>query len=97
MAVGAGAMATELTWPKVLAPLVDFCRSAHRAPDLLEPAVTAAFRQDLTEVRERWRGLAYDFKTAADHLREGGPALAARKAAGRVRRVANTWRERDPN
>ena len=96
MAVGAGAMATELTWPKVLAPLVSFCGAPHRAPDLLAPEVTAAFRHDLSEVKERWRGVAYDLRTAADHLRDGGPLLAARKAAGRVQRVVNTWRARDP-
>ncbi len=96
MAVGAGAMATELTWPEVLAPLVSFCRAPHRAPDLLAPEVTAAFRHDLAEVKERWRGVAYDLWTAADHLRDGGPLLAARKAAGRVQRVVNTWRDRDP-
>ena len=96
MAVGAGATAAELTWPKVLAPLAEFCRSPRRAPDLLEPAVTAGLRQDLAEVKERWRGLAYDIRTAADHLREGGPGLAARKAAGRIRRVAVTWRNRNP-
>ena len=96
MAVGAGALATELTWPKALAPLVDFCRAPRRAPDLLEPSVTAALRADLAEVKERWRGIAYDLQTAAHHLREGGPALAARKAAGRVRRFAVTWRDRGP-
>jgi glycosyltransferase involved in cell wall biosynthesis len=96
MALGAGALAAELTWPQVLAPLVEFCRHPRRAPDLLEPSVTAGLRQDLTEVKERWRGLAYDLQTAADHLREGGPVLAARKAAGRARRVASTWRSRDP-
>ena len=80
----------------MLAPLVEFCRHPRRAPDLLEPSVAAGLRQDLTEVKERWRGLAYDLKTAADHLRDGGPVLAARKAAGRVKRVAVTWRDRDP-
>ena len=96
MAVGAGAMATELTWPKVLAPLVEFCRSPRRAPDLLDPSVAVALRHDLAEVRERWRGIAYDVRTAAEHLRNGGPGLAARKAAGRVRRAAVTWRDRGP-
>jgi hypothetical protein len=80
----------------VLAPLVEFCRAPRRAPDLMEPAVTDTLRRDLAEVKERWRGLAYDLRTAADHLREGGPALAARKAAGRIRRVALTWRDRHP-
>jgi glycosyltransferase involved in cell wall biosynthesis len=96
MSAGAASMAAQLSWPKVLEPLVEFCRDPKRAPDLLEPAVTAGFRNDLTEVKERWRGLAYDLRTAADHLRDGGPLLAARKAAGRARRLAKTWRERDP-
>ncbi len=96
MAAGAGALATELTWPKVLAPLVEFCRDPHRAPDLLDPGATAGLRHDLTEVKERWRGLAYDLQTAADHLRDGGVGLAARKAAGRVRRAVVTRRDRDP-
>ena len=96
MSVGAGAMAAELTWPRVLAPLVEFCREPRRAPDLLEPSVTTTLRADLAEVKERWRGIAYDVRTAAEHLREGGPAVAARKAAGRVRRVAVTWRDRGP-
>jgi len=94
MALGAGALAAELTWPKVLAPLVEFCRDPRRAPDLLEPAVAAGLRHDLTEVKERWRGLAYDLQTAVDHLRDGGPALAARKAIGRVRRVTVALRDR---
>jgi len=96
MAVGAGALAGEMTWPKVLAPLVEFCRNPHRAPDLLDQDVMTGLRHDLTEVKKRWRGLAYDLQTAADHLREGGLTLAARKAAGRARRVAVTWRDRDP-
>ncbi len=96
MSLGAGAMAAELTWPRVLAPLVEFCRDPRRAPDLLEPSVTTTLRADLAEVKERWRGIAYDVRTAAEHLREGGPTLAARKAAGRVRRVAVTWRDRGP-
>lgn len=87
LGANAGAAAAELTWSRVLAPLVDFCRSPRRAPDLLDPAVTDTLRRDLAEVKERWRGLAYDLQTAAGHLREGGPLLAARKAAGRARRV----------
>jgi len=96
MAVGAGAASADLTWPKVLAPLVGFCRSPRRAPDLLEPDVISGLRRDLTEVTKRWRGLAYDLRTVADHLRTGGVRLAVRKAAGRAQRVTVTWRNRDP-
>jgi glycosyltransferase involved in cell wall biosynthesis len=31
--------------PQVLAPLVEFCRSPHRAPDLVDPATVAAIRR----------------------------------------------------
>ena len=96
MGANAGAAAAELTWPHVLAPLVEFCRSPRRAPDLVDPAVVDTLRKDLAEVKERWRGLAYDLQTAATHLRDGGPVLAARKAAGRVRRVVLARRDRGP-
>ena len=96
MSIAAGAMASELTWAKVLAPLVKFCRAPHRAPDLMEPAVADTLRRELSVVKERWRGVAYDLQTAAAHLREGGLGLAVRKAAGRVRRAAFTKRDQGP-
>lgn len=90
MGANAAAAAADLTWPKVLAPLVGFCRAPRRAPDLREPGVVDGLRQDLAEVTQRWRGVGYDWQTAVTHLRDGGPGLAARKAAGRVRRVVST-------
>jgi hypothetical protein len=92
MAANAGAAAADLTWPKVLAPLVEFCRAPRRAPDLLDAGVTDGLRRDLAEVTQRWRGVGYDVRTAVDHLRDGGPTLAVRKAAGRLRRLAATRR-----
>jgi len=96
MGANAGALAAELTWPQVLAPLVGFCRAPRRAPDLLDPAVAAGLRNDLGEVKERWRGVGYDLRTGLDHLRQGGPGLATRKALGRVWRVTVTDRRRKP-
>jgi len=96
MGANAGALAAELTWPKVLAPLVGFCRAPRRAPDLLDPVVATGLRTDLAEVKERWRGVGYDLRTGLDHLRRGGPGLAARKALGRVWRVTVTDRRRRP-
>jgi len=96
MAANAGAAAAELTWSKVLAPLVAFCRSPRRAPDLLDPTVAAGLRRDLAEVRPRWRGVGHDLRTAAAHLREGGPGLAVRKAGGRIRRLVVARRDRGP-
>ncbi|HEX3623420.1 MAG TPA: glycosyltransferase [Acidimicrobiales bacterium] len=93
LGANAGAAAAELTWPKVLAPLVAFCRAPRRAPDLLDSGVTDGLRRDLAEVTQRWRGVGYDIQTVMDHLREGGPGLAVRKAAGRVRRLVVTRRD----
>jgi glycosyltransferase involved in cell wall biosynthesis len=93
MAANAGATAAGLTWSKVLVPLVEFCRAPRRAPDLLDAGVTDGLRRDLAEVTKRWRGVGYDLQTAVDHLREGGPSLAVRKAAGRVRRLVVTRRD----
>jgi glycosyltransferase involved in cell wall biosynthesis len=90
MGANAGAAAEDLTWSKVLAPLVEFCRAPRRAPDLLDSGVTAGLRQDLAEVTKRWRGFGYDLQTARDHLRDGGLPLAVRMAAGRVRRLVVT-------
>jgi glycosyltransferase involved in cell wall biosynthesis len=88
MAANAGAAAADLTWSRVLDPLVAFCRSPRRAPDLLDPTVAAGLRRDLAAVRQRWRGVGYDLRTAVDHVRTGGPGLAVRKAAGRIVRLA---------
>jgi len=90
----AAALAPELVWSRALAPLVEFCRAPRRAPDLDDASMSAGMRRDLGAMQERWRGLAYDLQTAADHFRDGGPGLAARKAIGRVRRVAVTFRDR---
>lgn len=88
MAANAGRLATEMRWSTVLQPLVEFCRSPRRAPDLADPGITANLRRDLAEIAGGWRGLRYDLRTGIDHLRDGGPRLVATKAAGRLRRLA---------
>ena len=89
MGANAGALAVELTWTKVLEPLVEFCRAPRRAPDLIDPKVSAGLRRDLGEVKDGWRGVGHDLRAGVRHLRHGGPRLAARKALGRLRRVTN--------
>ncbi|MGW5052872.1 glycosyltransferase [Actinokineospora sp. NPDC004072] len=74
----------SFTWENVLAPLTAFCRNPHPAADRLPGAsplvtrpplgVSARVRRDLTLVRE--------------YLDTGGPTELARRAAGRLRRVA---------
>ena len=73
------AVVPALTWPEVLAPLVEFCRDPRRAPDLL--AGTGA-------VATHWKGWRHDVSVGLDYLRRGGPRLLAEKAVGRARRFA---------
>jgi glycosyltransferase involved in cell wall biosynthesis len=79
------ALAPELAWSRVLAPLVEFCRRPRRAPDLLVAETAGRLRHDLAP-GPRARGWRNDLRIAADHLREGGPALLGAKAWARVRR-----------
>jgi glycosyltransferase involved in cell wall biosynthesis len=77
------AVAQEMRWVHSLSPLVEFCRSPRRAPDLLtgdlaelsdlaSPAVPSRLRQDLVHIR-------HAFAT-------GGVRKVLSKARGRVRR-----------
>ena len=79
------AVATELTWERVLRPLLEFCRHPRRAPDLLDPDVSARLRRHLGPPL-RATGWRADLRIAAEHLREGGPALLVAKAWSRIRR-----------
>jgi hypothetical protein len=81
-------MAAEHTWSQVLEPLVAFCREPRRAPDLL-----GSIDQPTVPPRRPWRergGWRQDVKIVQHVISEGGPALLARKAAGRARRVLGT-------
>ena len=74
----------RFTWERVLTPLTDYCRSPRRAADRVtgndplvrnEPLGTGAvLRRDAQLVRE--------------YLSAGGPTEVARRAAGRLRRLA---------
>ncbi|HWC12824.1 MAG TPA: glycosyltransferase [Acidimicrobiales bacterium] len=79
------AVAPELTWSRVLQPLVEFCRRPRRAPDLLDAALSAGLRHDLGPEARR-RGWRNDVRVGLGHLRAGGPALVVGKAWGRLRR-----------
>ncbi|WP_019855402.1 glycosyltransferase [Actinopolyspora mortivallis] len=74
----------RFTWESVLAPLTEFCRDPRPAPDRLRGSAplsrspresgVAALRKDVALLRE--------------YLDRGGPREVARRAAGRIRRVA---------
>ena len=80
----AATVAAELTWPVVLRPLVEFCRSPRRAADRLGETPTLLARASR---RSRPVDLASDVALAREYLRDGGPAEVARRAYGRVRRT----------
>jgi hypothetical protein len=55
---GARAMAGELTWPQVLAPLLAFCAAPRRAVDLVDPVLgpqLAGQRRDHARTRRGWQ------------------------------------------
>lgn len=78
------AVAQRYTWPNVLEPLVEFCRDPRPAADRLPGAghLTQAPRRQAGELVRR------DLELVRSYLSDGGPAELARRAAGRVRKLA---------
>ena len=79
-------LAAEMTWAQNLGPLLDFCRRAHRAPDIACP--TLAADPVAAEIEVGWRR---DVTAAWVYLRDGGLGTLVRRATGRIRR---RWDER---
>ena len=86
-AANIAAVTPDLRWSVVLQPLLEFCRSPRRAPDLLNHRVGRR-SQPLTVVAPPWEGLTGDLRLAATYVRRGGVRLAVRKATGRLKRLA---------
>lgn len=78
------AVAPRFRWSAALAPLLEFCRRPRRAPDLLDPDITAAFLRSAGVVHAEHRGLLADARVAAAALRDGGPRLLASKVRNRL-------------
>ncbi|WP_197321338.1 glycosyltransferase [Saccharomonospora sp. NB11] len=78
------AVAQRFTWPHVLQPLVEFCRDPRPAADRLPGAdhLTVTPRPGATERVRR------DLDLVRSYLADGGPTELARRAAGRLRKVA---------
>ena len=78
-AAASARVAERYRWPRVAAPLLDFCRAPRRAPDLMLPAAERALLGiPAASPMPVWTRLA-----AA--RREGGLGLVARRAARRLR------------
>jgi GT2 family glycosyltransferase/glycosyltransferase involved in cell wall biosynthesis len=72
-------------WSLVLQPLVEFCRSPRRAPDLaLEPMSPQSRKRD----RRPRPSVREDLALARGYLGAGGVGEVGRRAVGRVRRIA---------
>ena len=77
--------ADQYRWSRALRPLVEFCRSPRRAPDL---AVVRLSQEDARPVSVRPRpSVREDLQLARAYLEAGGLREVARRAGGRVRRV----------
>jgi GT2 family glycosyltransferase/glycosyltransferase involved in cell wall biosynthesis len=78
------AVAQRFAWPETLAPIVEFCRDPRPAADRLPGAA------DLV-VSDPVRGAALvrrDLALVREYLADGGPVELARRAAGRLKKVA---------
>jgi glycosyltransferase involved in cell wall biosynthesis len=78
------AVMPELVWSEALRPLVQFCRTPSRAPDLVDPDLALDLSGDpppLGYGRGWWRR---DLSIAVTHLRRGGLRLVATKAGDRL-------------
>jgi GT2 family glycosyltransferase len=77
------------TWSVALEPLVRFCRSPRRAPDLVDALGEARLAGQTTFTAAGYRPtLRGDVGLVKQYLREGGVSEVARRAAGRVRKRA---------
>jgi glycosyltransferase involved in cell wall biosynthesis len=86
-AANVDAVARELTWSKVLQPLIEFCRDPRPAPDRGQPAQAALLRRSPAVGVPPITGVRGALHLAGTHLRDGGVSLLARRITSRLRRV----------
>lgn len=70
------------TWSEVLRPLVEFCRTPRRAPDLVDPEMSKELQVTPEHTRRDW---ADEILVAARRLGEGRPAAVAKSLTARLR------------
>ncbi len=78
------ALAPSFHWPRVLAPLLAFCRAPRRAPDLVDEDTRRRLAHGVGRLYQPRSGLRRELGIAADHLRSGGVRLLAVKTVSRV-------------
>ena len=77
-------LAPSFHWSRVLAPLLAFCASPRRAPDLVDEDPRRRLASGVGRLYRPRSGLRRELSIAADHLRSGGVRLLASKAVSRV-------------
>ncbi len=80
------AVRDEFAWSTVLSPLVEFCRSPRRAPDLANPemAEVLGLGNLLTLPAAPRLGALHDLQVAFEHFREGGVRQVVAKSRSRL-------------
>jgi hypothetical protein len=74
-------VAPELSWTRVLEPLMAFCREPRPAPDIVDALQEAGPRHPPA----KWT-LRRDIGLIGTYYKQGGPAEVVRRAYGRLRR-----------
>ena len=77
-------LAPEFHWDRALAPLVEFCRAPHRAPDLVDDDARRRLARGAARLYRPRTGLRRELDIVAGHLRDGGVRQVASKALSRV-------------
>jgi len=77
----------ELVWAETLRPLVDFCRSPRRSPDLMQKMVGDDSDLHPTELTPAPKGLVQDLRLVARYLSEGGVVMLLAKVRDRTLRI----------
>jgi glycosyltransferase involved in cell wall biosynthesis len=87
------ATAKRFTWPEVLKPLLEFCRSPRRAPDLLDGELGGLLAETAGPPRPP-RGLVDNLHILLDHWAAGGYRRVVSRGWSRVRYqlAAKDWR-----
>jgi hypothetical protein len=89
------ATAKRFTWPEVLEPLLHFCRSPRRAPDLLDAKLGNLLAKTAGPPRPP-AGMVDNLHILLDHWAAGGYRRVASKGWSRVRSTLETRRWQNP-
>ncbi len=79
-----GRLAPSYRWSRVLQPLLEFCRTPVRAPDLIDPETAVTIRDPLPRAEWRRRKWRRDLEQTLAYLRDGELRLLVAKVRRRL-------------